>query len=108
MLYKAGEGKLGTDESKFNQFLCVQSYEQLQALFNEYRNVSSKTDEKAIKSEMSGDLEDGMLAIGTESHKYMYNKTYPLATILRSYLIGEIFIEEYIATKLNWSSHRNK
>lgn len=62
-LYKAGEGKLGTDESKFNQVLCTQSFEQLQCLFNEYRNVSSKTIEKAIKSEMSGDLEDGMLAI---------------------------------------------
>lgn len=62
-LYKAGAGKLGTDESRFNQILCTQSYDQLNAVFNEYRNSTSKTIEKAIKSEMSGDLEDGFLAI---------------------------------------------
>jgi len=62
-LYRAGEKKLGTDESKFNQILCMNSHAQLQAIFNEYRNVSSKSIEQAIKSEMSGDLEQGMLAV---------------------------------------------
>lgn len=62
-IYQAGEKRMGTDESKFNQILCSQSYEQLKLVFEEYRNVSSKTIEQAIKSEMSGDLEKGMLTI---------------------------------------------
>ncbi len=67
-LYTAGEKKLGTDESKFNQILCSYSFPQIQLVVEEYRNVSSKSLEQAIKSEMSGDLEQGMLAIG-EFHK---------------------------------------
>lgn len=62
-LYEAGEAKWGTDESKFNQILAAQSYDQLRLVFQEYSNLSKKTIEQAIKSEMSGDLEKGMLAI---------------------------------------------
>ena len=63
-LYAAGEAKLGTDESRFNSILAVQSYEQLRVVFEEYQKVSKHTIEQAISSEMSGDLKDGMLAIG--------------------------------------------
>ena len=63
-LYQAGEKKLGTDESKFNQILCSQSFEQLRLVFDEYEKISRKQMEQVIKSEMSGSLEDGMLAIG--------------------------------------------
>ena len=62
-LYQAGEKKIGTDESKFNQILCSQSYEQLRAVFQEYKTLSKKGLDQVIKSEMSGDLENGMLAI---------------------------------------------
>jgi len=64
-LYQAGEKKLGTDESKFNQILCSQSYEQLRQVFTEYKNIAHRGIDESIRSEMSGDLEYGMLAIGT-------------------------------------------
>ena len=63
-LYQAGEKKWGTDESMFNRILCVQSYPQLRACFAEYAKISRRSIEQAIKSEMSGNLELGMLAIG--------------------------------------------
>ncbi|XP_064640662.1 annexin-B12-like isoform X2 [Lineus longissimus] len=62
-LYEAGEKKWGTDESKFNAVLASQSFQQLRAVFDEYEKISRKTIEQAIKSEMSGDLERGMLTI---------------------------------------------
>jgi len=62
-LYQAGEKKVGTDESTFNQILCSQSYEQLRVVFVEYKNLSKKGLDQVIRSEMSGDLESGMLAV---------------------------------------------
>jgi len=62
-LYQAGEKQLGTDESKFNQILCSQSYEQLRLVFQEYQNIAHKSLEQSVKSEMSGDLESGMVAV---------------------------------------------
>ncbi|KAK3091313.1 hypothetical protein FSP39_018862 [Pinctada imbricata] len=62
-LYQAGEKKLGTDESTFNAILASQSYEQLRAVFDSYPKISGKDIESAIKSEMSGNLETGMVSI---------------------------------------------
>jgi hypothetical protein len=62
-LYEAGEKKLGTDESVFNQILCARSPEHIRAVMEEYQKLSKHTLEKAIESEMSGDLRRGMLAI---------------------------------------------
>jgi annexin A7/11 len=62
-LLQAGEKKIGTDESKFNQILCSQSYEQLRQVFQEYKNLSKKGLDQVIKNEMSGDLESGLLAV---------------------------------------------
>lgn len=63
-LHAAGEKRLGTDESKFNQILALQSFEQLKLVFQEYAKISRRTIEQSIKSEMSGNLEKGMLTIG--------------------------------------------
>ncbi len=63
-IFDAGEGKLGTDESKFITILAAQSHEQLRAVFRAYNQISNRTLLKAISSEMSGDLENGMLAVG--------------------------------------------
>jgi len=68
-LYKAGAGRLGTDESTFNSVLVSQSFEQLRAVFTAYQRLYKKDMEKVIKSEMSGDLEKGMKAIS----KYFYH-----------------------------------
>ncbi|XP_060560007.1 annexin A4-like isoform X2 [Ruditapes philippinarum] len=62
-LYQAGEKRWGTDESQFNIIMASQSYEQLRAVFDAYSRISGRDIEKVIKSEMSGNLEIGMLAI---------------------------------------------
>jgi len=62
-LYKAGEGRLGTDESCFNLIMASRSFAHLRAVFEEYSKISKSDIEKAIKKEFSGDIEDGMLAI---------------------------------------------
>uniref|UniRef100_G1RI65 Annexin n=1 Tax=Nomascus leucogenys TaxID=61853 RepID=G1RI65_NOMLE len=62
-LYAAGENRLGTDESKFNVVLCSRSRAHLVAVFNEYQRMTGRDIEKSICREMSGDLEQGMLAV---------------------------------------------
>ena len=62
-LYSKGEKKWGTDESYFNSVIAAQSYPQLRAVFNAYEKIAKHDIERAIKKEMSGDLERGMLSI---------------------------------------------
>jgi len=62
-LFDAGEGQFGTDESTFNVILASKSFDHLAHTFAHYESLSGKTMEEAIKGEMSGDVEDGMLAI---------------------------------------------
>lgn len=62
-LYKAGEGKVGTDESEFNRILASYSYPLLRAVFEEYRKIKGKSLADAIKSEFSGDIKNGLLAV---------------------------------------------
>jgi len=62
-LYKAGEGKLGTDEVEFVRILCSRNFAQLREVFNEYFKVARKDIEASIKGEMSGKLEKAFLAI---------------------------------------------
>lgn len=63
-LLAAGAKKWGTDESMFNRILCTLSHDQLKLVFAEYEKASGgKSIEQAIKSELSGDVRDGMLAI---------------------------------------------
>ncbi|KAM9312675.1 annexin A4 [Gastrophryne carolinensis] len=62
-LYEAGEKKWGTDEVKFLTILCTRNRKHLLKVFEEYKKVSKKELEASIKSEMSGHLEDALLAI---------------------------------------------
>eukprot|EP00794_Sanderia_malayensis_P012776 gene12776-14087_t len=62
-LYSAGEGRWGTDESRFNVILASRSYPQLRATFEEYNKICKHTIENSIDREMSGDLKKGMLTI---------------------------------------------
>ncbi|KIH52646.1 Annexin [Ancylostoma duodenale] len=62
-LYSAGERRLGTDESCFNQILASQNFSQLRLVFAEYEKVTKHSIEKAIESEFSGDIRDGLLAV---------------------------------------------
>uniref|UniRef100_A0A3B5LTH2 Annexin n=1 Tax=Xiphophorus couchianus TaxID=32473 RepID=A0A3B5LTH2_9TELE len=62
-LYKAGEKKWGTDESKFIEILCKRSIPQLRQILIEYKNISGKTLQQSIEGEMSGELEELLVAV---------------------------------------------
>lgn len=62
-LYKAGEGKLGTNEEVFNRIMAHENYEQLRLIFSEYKKISGRTLEQAIKDELSGPLLEAMMTI---------------------------------------------
>ncbi|KAH0623036.1 hypothetical protein JD844_030934 [Phrynosoma platyrhinos] len=86
-LYEAGENRWGTDEGQFMTVLCSRNRSHLLRetaslrsnnkcsfsfpVFDEYRKIADKDITESIKSEMSGDLEDALLAIV----KCMRNKT---------------------------------
>lgn len=56
---------MGTDETTFISILATRSYPQLNQTFMEYHRLSGTDFEDAIKNEFSGDIERGLLAIGT-------------------------------------------
>ncbi|XP_037634407.1 annexin A3a isoform X2 [Sebastes umbrosus] len=62
-LYEAGEKKWGTDESQFVEILCQRSIPQLRKTMVEYKNISGKTLQQSIEGEMSGELEELLVAI---------------------------------------------
>ncbi|NXK88531.1 ANX13 protein, partial [Formicarius rufipectus] len=62
-LYKAGEGRWGTEELAFNMVLAKRSYSQLRATFQAYEKVCGKDIEESIKSETSGNLEKAYLTL---------------------------------------------
>ncbi|CAI2729891.1 unnamed protein product [Schistosoma spindalis] len=62
-LYRAGEQKLGTDESRFVQILISRSYAHLRLLFEEYSTIGKKNIEDTLKSEMHGDTLRAFLSI---------------------------------------------
>ncbi|RKO97169.1 hypothetical protein CXG81DRAFT_15258 [Caulochytrium protostelioides] len=73
-LYRAGEKRLGTDESTFIRILCSRSDRHLQAVFAGYVQRTGHTLEKAIKREFSGDMERvllGMYALFTDRPGYI-------------------------------------
>ncbi|XP_077478501.1 annexin A3b [Stigmatopora argus] len=62
-MYEAGEKKWGTDEGKFIDILCHRSVPQLRQTLVEYKNISKKTLQESIESEMSGNLEELLVAV---------------------------------------------
>ncbi|VDN93945.1 unnamed protein product [Brugia pahangi] len=83
-LYKAGEQRLGTDESCFNAILASQNYAQLRLIFLEYQKITNHTIEKAIEAEFSGDVKDGLLAVVACAQ----NKPAYFATLLYNSMVG--------------------
>uniref|UniRef100_A0A915PW39 Annexin n=1 Tax=Setaria digitata TaxID=48799 RepID=A0A915PW39_9BILA len=83
-LYKAGEQRLGTDESCFNAILASQNYAQLRLVFLEYQKITNHTIEKAIEAEFSGDVRDGLLAVVACAQ----NKPAYFATLLYKSMVG--------------------
>lgn len=83
-LLRAGELRVGTDESTFNMILCQRNFAQVklvscghlsmrksfeskfysrQQICSEYEKISGHTLERAINNEFSGDIMDGLVAI---------------------------------------------
>jgi len=62
-LYSAGEKKWGTDEAAFNLVMASRNFNQLRATFDAYQRIANRDITKSLKSEMSGDVLDGMLAL---------------------------------------------
>jgi hypothetical protein len=60
-LYKAGEGKWGTDERTFVEILSHRSFEHLRKVVQRYQEKYKHTLESAIKSETSGWFETALL-----------------------------------------------
>ena len=82
-MYEAGEKKWGTDESRFNVVLVSRSYPQLRATFDEYKKISKKDIEEALKSEMSGDLLRGYLTIGKTKMNFYKNVNFFFDVVYR-------------------------
>jgi len=55
--------KWGTDEKTFINILTLRSFAHIAAVAHQYEKVSKKTLVSAIQSEMSGDLEKGLVTI---------------------------------------------
>jgi hypothetical protein len=62
-LYKAGEGKLGTDETVFIDIIAKKSPEFLGRVSDYYKAKHKHTLEQAIKSETSGYFEDALVGL---------------------------------------------
>lgn len=60
-LYRAGEGRLGTDESAFISVLCGRPEAHLRQVFAQYQQRYGHTMERVIKSEFSGDLKKALI-----------------------------------------------
>jgi len=70
ILYRAGEGKIGTDESAFINVMSTNSYQQLALIDQAYRTSHKKGLELAIKSETSGKFRDALVALVTPPDMY--------------------------------------
>ncbi|KJE90820.1 Anxa6 protein [Capsaspora owczarzaki ATCC 30864] len=62
-LYKAGEGKVGTDEAAFITILTQRSFAHIRAVMDEYAKLSQNSLEAAISSEMSFNIKKALTTI---------------------------------------------
>jgi hypothetical protein len=83
-LYKAGEGKLGTDEATFTEVLTSRSVPFLKRVSYHYAAKHKHSLELAIKKETSGHYEDLLIALTKSKYEYfadrLYNAVHGLGT----------------------------
>lgn len=51
----------------FNRILAHESFDQLRLIFEEYKNVSGRTIQQAIRDELGGELKEAISTIGKSS-----------------------------------------
>jgi len=68
--YRAGEGKIGTDEAAYIRIFANNSYQQLMLIDQCYCRSHPKGMIHAVKSETSGRFEDAMVALLTAPDRY--------------------------------------
>ncbi|PVD23840.1 hypothetical protein C0Q70_17114 [Pomacea canaliculata] len=61
--FEAGEARWGTEEAELNAILCLRSPGQLKKMFERFEHLTGHPIEESIKSECSGSLQEGYLAI---------------------------------------------
>ena len=62
-IYKAGEAKLGTDESVFNKYFCTLSPHELACMSQQYHKLTGHTILQAIDKEFHGDSKKALRTI---------------------------------------------
>lgn len=63
ILYRAGEGHLGTDEDTLNRILCSRSPAHVAAVAEAYKQQRHRKLQDAIASETSGDYRDALISV---------------------------------------------
>ncbi|KAF4981132.1 hypothetical protein FZEAL_3002 [Fusarium zealandicum] len=72
-IYKATEGKMGTDEILVCSILSTRNDNQIRAIVHTYKQKFNKELEKVIKSEFSGHMQDALLfQLRSAADKYMH------------------------------------
>jgi len=69
-LYKAGEGKIGTDENTFTDVLTTYSPAFLKRVSHHYADKHKNSLETAVKKETSGDYEAVLVALLRTKHEF--------------------------------------
>lgn len=70
LLYKAGEGKLGTDEKVFIEILSHRSFPQLHAINYAYAQITGHNLEVAVSKETSGNFKKALTTLITPREEY--------------------------------------
>ncbi|VDO12474.1 unnamed protein product [Rodentolepis nana] len=107
-LYKAGEGKVGTEEAVFTQIFAQRSFAHIKALSQVYEQQFKTPLVKAIKKETSSDYEDALVAIGKmvfdvplNVHLYVYCFEGAFFTLMYT-LTAVKFAEDKTALLAEW------
>lgn len=76
VLYKAGQGRIGTDEAVFVSILSTRSKQYMAQLNVAYANKHGKSLASVVESECSGDFRRSLLALVTPPAEYLADKLY--------------------------------
>jgi len=76
VFYKAGEGKIGTDESKYINIITLHSPQALHQIDELYKHKHKHGLIKAVESETSGDLKHALIALLKPHDEYLADRLY--------------------------------